>query len=118
MFFVRFQFSVESDGGVDGDEVPEYVQEGSSMTTVIVVVVVLVLLLIIGISVGIFYARKTKSCCFATTSNTNLEKGVAENINSVDDQMTTTPLNYGEGLENEGDKTTRPIIKAEWSRPQ
>lgn len=87
------------------------------MTTIIVVVVVMVLLLIIGVAVGLFYARKNKRCCFASPSNKNIENGAAEN-RTAEDPLTNQPLNYGEGLTDEGDKTTRPILKPEWARPQ
>ena len=109
-----FQFSVESENS-DVPEIEEYVIEDSS-TTVIVVVVILLILLIIGIVVGIFYARKNKKCCFApSTLNENHGKGSVV-VNVTTEDQATEPLNYGEGVD-EGDKTTRPIIKAEWARP-
>ena len=107
----RFQFSVESEF-IDEPEIDEYVTEGSS-TTVIVVVVVLLILLIIGIVVGIFYSRKNNKCCFAPSTQ-NGKGSVVVNVTTED--QATEPLNYGEGVD-EGDKTTRPIIKAEWARP-
>ena len=114
--FLRFRISVTSEPGND-EEPPihdDYVEEGS--TTVIVVIIIIVLLLIIGIAVGLYCTRKNKKCCFAPApQNRNTEKGVVVNVTS-EDQMTSQPLNYGEGAD-EGDKTTRPIIKSEWSRP-
>ena len=118
-FFSSFQMSVESDGAInDNDEAErKVVQEGMGTTTLIVIIVVIVLLLIIGIAVALYFVRKNKSCCFSTSNTKNVESGGAANM-TVDDQMTTQPLNYGDGIPDEGDKTTRPIIKPEWARPQ
>ena len=118
-FFSSFQMSVESDGAINGNDEaePKVVQEGMGTTTLIVIIVVIVLLLIIGIAVALYFVRKNKSCCFSTSNAKNVESGGAANM-TVDDQMTTQPLNYGDGIPDEGDKTTRPIIKPEWARPQ
>ena len=118
-FFSSFQMSVESDGAINGNDEaePKVVQEGMGTTTLIVIIVVIVLLLIIGIAVALYFVRKNKSCCFSTSNTKNVESGGAANM-TVDDQMTTQPLNYGDGIPDEGDKTTRPIIKPEWARPQ
>ena len=118
-YFSSFQMSVESDGAInDNDEAErKVVQEGMGSTTLIVIIVVIVLLLIIGIAVALYFVRKNKSCCFSTSNTKNVESGGAANM-TVDDQMTTQPLNYGDGIPDEGDKTTRPIIKPEWARPQ
>ena len=72
--------------------------------------------MIIGIAIGLWYVRKEKKCCFAPSTQ-NLEKGETKGNATTEDQMTTQPLNYGE-VPDEGDKTTRPIIKEEWSRPR
>ena len=66
--------------------------------------------------VGVFYSRKNKTCCFApSTQNAHHGKGSVV-VNVTTEDQSTQPLNYGEGVD-EGDKTTRPIIKAEWARP-
>ena len=106
------------EAAIGGDENAQINDNYSKQTTtIVVVVVILVLLLIIGVAVGLFYARKKKRCCFASQSNKNLEKGAAGH-GASEDHMTVQPLNHEEGLTDEGDKTSRPIIKKEWARPE
>ena len=111
----RFQITVEptlpnDEGVTDGGTL-----EASSPVGIIVAVIV-ILLLIIVIAVGLWYVRKEKKCCFAPAEQ-NVEKGKTRENATTEDQMTTQPLNYG-GVPDEGDKTSRPIIKEEWSRPR
>ena len=110
----RFQITVEPEFP-NHSPTEGYKLEETSPVGVIVAVVI-VLLLIIAIAIAMWYIRKEKKCCFAP-SEQNLEKGQTRGNDTTEDQMTTQPLNYG-GVPDEGDKTTRPIIKEEWSRPR
>ena len=109
----RFQITIEPE--FPNDKVTQSIKLEESSPVVVIVVVILVLLLIIAIAITLWYVRKEKKCCFAPAEQ-NLEKGQTRGNATTEDQA-TEPLNYG-GLPDEGDKTTRPIIKEEWSRPR
>ena len=114
--FILFRFQITVEPSYPNESVTdEYKIEGSSPVGIIVAVIV-ILILIIVIAVGLWYVRKEKKLCFAPAEQ-NVEKGKTRENATTEDQMTTQPLNYG-GVPDEGDKTSRPIIKEEWSRPR